>query len=148
MVPGSLRDRWRSVLRQKPHERSEQEEAGNADAEPAAEAGIGEELPSPEVPPPASDRPEITEEVMKEYWLRHVRKLIDAGIPLQRVARSLRNASVQVDDDWFRWATDNARERIDALGPSHRAADLARSLARSPAEDHDNREAEATGGIS
>ena len=85
---------------------------------------------------------------MKEYWLRHVRKLIDAGIPLQRVARSLQNASIQVDDDWFRWATDNAGERIDALGPSHRAADLARSLARSPAEDHDNREAEATGGIS
>ena len=105
------------------------------------------EPPSPEEPPPpVSDRPEITEEVMTEYWLGHVRKLIDAGVPFQRVARSLRNASIQVDDDWFKSAMAEARERIGALGPSHTAADLARSLAR-PAQHQQDHDAEAAGGI-
>jgi hypothetical protein len=125
MLPGSLRDRWRSVLRQRAHDR--EADAGTADAEPVAEAGIGEEPPSPEKPPPpppVPDRPEITEEMVTEHWLLHVRKLIDAGVPLQRVARSLRNASIQVDDDWFKWAMDEARERIAALGPGNTSTDL------------------------
>ena len=61
---------------------------------------------------------------MTEHWLHHVRKLIDAGVPLQRVARSLRTASMQVDDDWFKWVMDDARERIDALGPGSTSANL------------------------
>ena len=84
--------------------------------------------------------------MITEHWLHHVRKLINAGVPLQRVARSLRNASIQVDDDWFKWAMDEARERIGALGPSRTAADLAGSLARPLAEDHHDHEAEAAGG--
>jgi hypothetical protein len=78
---------------------------------------------------------------MTEYWLHHVRKLIEAGVPLQRVARSLRNASIQVDDDWFKWAMDNARERIDALGPSHTAADLAQ-LQKQPSGKPEERESD------
>jgi len=80
---------------------------------------------------------------MTEHWLHHVRKLIDAGVPLQRVARSLRNASIRVDDDWFRSVMDEARDRIDALGPSPTAADLA--LARRPAQHHDDHENKRAG---
>ncbi len=144
MPPGTLRDRWRSILRQRAHDHEEAgHDAGTADAEPVLEA---EQAPPPEdPPPPVSDRPEITEEMMTEHWLHHVRKLIDAGVPLQRVARSLRNASIRVDDDWFKWVMDEARERIDAVGPSRTAADLAASLAR---QHHENHKAEEAGGIS
>ena len=127
MIAETLRDRWRSVLRQLAHDSREEArpEAGSADAEPIAEPGTIDEPSRPEErPPPTSDRPEISEDMLTEHWLHHVRKLIDAGVPLQRIARSLRTASIQVDDDWFKWAMDEARERIDALGPGNTSTDL------------------------
>jgi hypothetical protein len=67
--------------------------------------------------PASPDRSHITVEILTAHWLHHVNKLLEAGIPLKRVAASLRTASLNVDDDWFKWAMDDVRERLDALGP-------------------------------
>jgi hypothetical protein len=76
---------------------------------------------------------------MTEHWLQHVRKLIEAGVPLQRVARSLRTASMRVDDDWFKWVMDDARKRFDALGPHepvHREEAAPADVSLTPEANH------------
>jgi hypothetical protein len=48
-----------------------------------------------------ADRPEITVEILIEHWRRQGRKLTDAGVPLERVVASLREASLEAESEWF-----------------------------------------------
>jgi len=69
-----------------------------------------------------SDRPEITVEILIEHWRRQGRKLTDAGVPPERVVASLREATLEAENEWFRGGVDEAKERPAAIGP-HKADD-------------------------
>jgi len=68
------------------------------------------------------DRPELTVEVLVEHWRRQGRKLTDAGVPLERVVASLREATLQAENEWFMGIVEEAKERLAAIGP-HKADD-------------------------
>ena len=69
-----------------------------------------------------SDRPEVTVEILIEHWRRQGRKLTDAGVPLERVVASLREATLQAEKEWFMGIVEEAKERLAAVSP-HKADD-------------------------
>ena len=59
-----------------------------------------------------SDRPEITVEILIEHWRRQGRKLTDAGVPPERVVASLREATLEAENEWFRGALTRPRNAL------------------------------------
>jgi hypothetical protein len=67
--------------------------------------------------PDGSDRPEITVKALVDHWRSQGRKLTEAGVPLERVVVSLREACLQAENEWFQGLIDEAKERLAAIGP-------------------------------
>ncbi len=61
-------------------------------------------------------------EALVEHWRRQAQKLTDVGIPLERVAESMRTAALQVETDWFVSLLAAAKERLAAMGEPERPA--------------------------
>ncbi len=89
--------------------------------------------------PDGSDQPEITVEALVEYWRRQGRKLTEVGVPLEHVVVSLREASLQAENEWLQGLVDKAKERLAAIGPSaavHREEGAPADVSLTPEANH------------
>lgn len=50
-----------------------------------------------------ADYLDLPVEALVEHWRRQAHKLYQAGLPVERVADSMRTAALQVETDWVVW---------------------------------------------
>jgi predicted ArsR family transcriptional regulator len=64
------------------------------------------------------DRSDVLVEALVEHWKIEARKLIAAGVPIERVVEAMRTAALIVENEWFASLLQKAKDRMVAATTS------------------------------